>query len=232
MSTPGAAPGEAQERRFGVVVPVKPPGRAKSRLASLGERARRELTVAFAADTVAAALECPDVAEALVITDDLALAVRVRAAGADALPDGRPGDLNASLWQGAAELHRREPGLRLVGLCGDLPCLRPAELSLALRGAADERGPAFVADAAGAGTTLYTAPDLACFSPAFGPSSRAAHLQSGAVELACDLADGLEADPAGLSSVRRDVDTPADLLAAEALGLGPATAAVLAALRA
>ncbi len=212
---PVSAPG-----RFGVVVPVKPAGRAKSRLAGLGDRLRQELTTAFACDTVTASLACLDVVAVLVVTDDLALADRVRAEGAAAVPDGRPGDLNASLWQGAAELYRRHPGFRLVGLCGDVPCLRPEELSVALRGAAVLRGPAFVPDAAGVGTTLYTAPVLATFAPAFGPSSRQAHLGSGAVEVGVHL-----------PSVRRDVDTPEDLAAAEALGLGPATAAVLATLR-
>ena len=197
-------------------MPVKPRGRAKSRLAPLGEEVRRELTTAFALDTVAAALACPEVATVLVVTDDVGLADLVLAAGAWALPDGRPGDLNAALWQGAAELDRRRPGSRLVALCGDLPCLRPAELGRVLREAAACSGPAFVPDAASVGTTLYAAPDLRSFNPAFGHASRAAHLDLGAAEAGLDAA-----------SVRRDVDTPADLLAAEQLGPGLATSAVL-----
>ena len=201
----------------GVVVPVKPPGRAKSRLAPLGERLRRELTTSFALDTVSAALDCAEVGLVLVVTDDLDLADRLRPSGAVPIPDGRPGDLNASLQQGAAELHRRDPGLRLAGLCGDLPCLRADELARVLRRAAALDGPAFLSDAAGAGTTLYAAPDLGSFAPAFGAGSRAAHLDLGVVELLLDA-----------PTVRRDVDTPEDLQAAQALGLGPATAAVLA----
>ncbi len=81
-------------------------------------------------------------------------------------------------------------------------------------------GPAVVPDAAGVGSTLYAAPDLPSFSPAFGPDSRAAHADLGVREVGLDAA-----------SVRRDVDTPEDLAAAEALGFGPATAAVLAAVR-
>ena len=204
-----------------MVVPVKPPGVAKSRLLPLGDPARRALTTAFALDTVAAALACPEVEAVLVVTDDLALARRLTGTAANALPDGRPGDLNASLWQGAAELHRRRPELRLVGLCADLPCLRPEELAAALRRAAEDERPAFVPDTVAVGTTLYTAPDLDGFAPAFGPSSRQAHLDLGAVELVADLG-------AELASVRRDVDTPDDLLAAQELGLGPETAAVLA----
>ena len=72
--------------------------------------------------------------------------------------------------------------------------------------------------AARVGTTLYTAPYDA-FDPRYGPGSRAAHLDAGAVEVG-----GL------LASLRRDVDDLADLAAAQALGLGPRTAAVVAGL--
>jgi 2-phospho-L-lactate guanylyltransferase len=201
---------------WGVVVPVKPRSRAKSRLAPLGDRLRHQLTTAFALDTVAAALACEQVGAVLVVTDDVGLADLVHTAGAWALPDGRPGDLNDSLRQGAAELDRRRPGSRLVALCGDLPCLRPEDLATVLGEAARATGPTFVPDAAGVGTTLYTAPDLRSFSPAFGSASRAAHADLGASEV------GL-----GAASVRRDVDTPDDLAAAEQLGLGPETVTVL-----
>jgi 2-phospho-L-lactate guanylyltransferase len=212
----GSADVAPDRRRCGVVVPVKPRRSAKSRLAPLGDELRRALTTAMALDTVAAAVACPAVGVVLVVTDDVALADLVRAAGADAVPDGRPGDLNASLWQGAAELERRRPGVRPVALCGDLPCLRPDDLAAVLRDAAAYDGPAFVADAAGVGTTCYTAPDLAAFAPAFGGASRSAHVDLGAVEVG-----------AAAPTVRRDVDTPADLGAARALGLGVATATVL-----
>ena len=204
---------------WGVVVPVKPRHLAKSRLAPLGEEARRALGTAMALDTVAAALACDAVASVLVVTDDVGLADLVRAAGARAVPDGRTGDLNASLWQGAAEVERRGPGSRLTALCGDLPCLRPDELAAVLHEAAAHGRPAFVPDVAGLGTTCYTAPGLATFGPAFGGPSRCAHLDRGAVEL-----------HAPAVTVRRDVDTPEDLAAARALGTGPATTAVLDAL--
>jgi len=203
--------------RWDVVVPVKPRSRAKSRLAALGEDVRRDLATAFLVDTVTAALACAEVGTVLVVTDDVGLADLVRAAGAVALPDGRPGELNASLWQGAAELDRRRPGTRLAALCGDLPCLRPEDLGRALQ-EAGRRQQAFVADAAGVGTTLYAAHDLQSFAPAFGHRSRAAHLERGAVEIGT-----------GAASLRRDVDTPDDLAAAEHLGVGAATATVLAA---
>jgi 2-phospho-L-lactate guanylyltransferase len=76
----------------------------------------------------------------------------------------------------------------------------------------------FVPDAAGVGTTLYAAPPGAQFRPMFGGASRARHAAAGAAELALDGIDGL----------RQDVDTPDDLRAAVALGVGPRTAEVAA----
>lgn len=193
--------------RFGVIVPVKPPALAKTRLGGLGERFRRDLAAAFAVDTVTATLATPGVGLVLAVTDDHALAAQLAGIGAAVLPDGTTEDLNESLALAAVEVARRRPDLRLAALCADLPALRPEQLARALsRAPAREMG--FVADAPGLGTTLVTAPDLATFRPRFGAGSRQAHLDAGATEI----------DSADLSTLRRDVDTPADL--AEALGLG------------
>jgi 2-phospho-L-lactate guanylyltransferase len=75
----------------------------------------------------------------------------------------------------------------------------------------------FLSDAAGSGTTFYAALSPADFAPAYGPESAARHRAAGAVSL----------DGAGLAAVRRDVDTPDDLAAAVALGVGPRTRQVL-----
>lgn len=200
---------------FSVLVPVKPPAVAKSRLSAVGDEARRELVEAFAADTVTAALGCPLVAAVLAVTDDVVLAHCLAGLGAHALPDGTSDDLNASLEQAAAEAVRRWPGLGVAALCADLPALRPADLSAALA-ATSEAGRAFVPDADGRGTTLVASVSVAGFTPRFGPSSRAAHRTAGLHEIA-DLE---------LPSLRRDVDTPVDLDAARALGVGPRTALV------
>jgi len=203
--------------RFGVVIPVKPPTYAKSRLGRLGDEVRRSLAVAFALDTVSAALACDRVENVLVVTDDHRLADQVRRLGAGVIPDGTAGDLNGSLEQGAAEVRRRDPLLNLAALCADLPALRPAELGRALAAATPTRL-GFVADADRLGTTLVTAPDLETFRPRFGPGSRAEHLAGG----------GVEVDEGGLESLRRDVDTPADLEEALRLGIGPHTSRVTA----
>jgi 2-phospho-L-lactate guanylyltransferase len=198
-----------------VVVPVKPPARGKSRLVGPGEEERRDLAAAFALDTVAACLATPGVAQVLAVTDDAAFATRLTALGCSVVPDGVSDDLNGSLRQAAAEARRRWPALRPVALCADLPSLRPEDLERALAALPPEV-PAFVADAAGTGTTLYASPQGE-FDPRFGPGSRAAHLAAGAVEV-----------PGELVTLRQDVDDLDDLARAEELGLGPRTRAVLA----
>ncbi len=216
-SSSQSRPPSPRGRRFGLVVPVKRVATAKSRLAPLGDEARRELVAAFAVDTVTAALACPQVARVLVVTDEVALALALREQGVLAIPDGGSGGLNEALTQGAAELVRADRHLRPVALCADLPALRTEDLSAVLDSVVDTVPPgssSFVADAAGRGTTLYTAPDVGAFAPRFGLGSRQAHVDAGAVEVS--------GGPAG--SVRLDVDTPEELWAALDLGVGPRTA--------
>jgi 2-phospho-L-lactate guanylyltransferase len=210
----------AHPTRFAVLVPVKPVARAKSRLAPLGDEARRALVAALAADTVTAALGAANVAAVLVVTDDHVLASGLTGIGAQVVPDGAADDLNESLFQAAAEAHRRWPDLGVAAICADLPALDPRELEQALSVAAGHRS-AFVADAAGEGTTMMAAASLADFMPRFGPGSRAAHVADGAHEI-------VEVD---VHTLRRDVDTPADLEEALALGVGSRTAAAAGGLR-
>jgi 2-phospho-L-lactate guanylyltransferase len=204
-----------EPQRFGVLVPLKPTVSGKSRLGSLGEDVRRELVAAFAEDTVSAVWACPRVHSVLVVTDDAAVAQQMRSMDVDAIPDGA-NTLNASLVQAAAELTRRSPALRPVAVCGDLPALLPHELTSVLDEVPTDAA-AFVSDADGAGTTLYTAPATHHFRPRFGVDSRAAHLADDAVELAVGR----------MPTVHLDVDTPDDLLAAMRLGVGRRTTRVV-----
>jgi 2-phospho-L-lactate/phosphoenolpyruvate guanylyltransferase len=209
MNTPATDPA-----RFAVLVPVKRTALAKSRLRGLGEQPRQLLAAAFAADTVSAVLACDAVAHVLVATDDHLLARVLREVGADVIPDGTT-DLNGTLVQAAAEMHRRDPGLRLAAVCADLPALRAEELGRAFA-AADAHVMSFVADHERVGTTAVMAPDLHAFRPAFGKGSRAEHLAAGAFEI-----DGLD-----LPGLRRDVDDPENLSEALRLGVGPRTSVV------
>ena len=238
-----------------VLLPVKVLARAKSRLAVLAGDRRRELALALASDTVTAVLGCPEVARVVVVTSDPVAGPLLAALGAIVVADepadrsdrsdasgrsdrlGTPGTLdgagaapllgdlgvqdllNAALRHGAAVAARRWPGTGLAALTADLPAMSPAELATALRAAGRTPGAAaFVPDAAGVGTTLYAVPPGGEFRPLFGGASRARHAAAGATEL------GL----AGVTGLRRDVDTPDDLREALALGVGPFTRAVAA----
>ncbi|MFE6763699.1 2-phospho-L-lactate guanylyltransferase [Streptomyces sp. NPDC057689] len=200
--------------RWSLVVPLKPLARAKSRLApASGALLRPRLALAFARDTVAAALSCPDVADVVVVTDDTAAGAALGALGARVVPDSPAAGLNAALAHGERVARAARPGAPLAALNADLPALRPAELSRVLEfSAAFPR--AFVPDAAGIGTTFLSAGPGVELRPAFGGPSRARHLASGAVEITLP----------GIDSVRRDVDTGEDLRVALALGVGPFTA--------
>ena len=68
------------------VVPVKALGRAKSRLA-LPKHQRRQLALAFAADTLTAVTGCVDVAAVLVVTADADVSALASGLGAQVVPD-------------------------------------------------------------------------------------------------------------------------------------------------
>jgi 2-phospho-L-lactate guanylyltransferase len=174
---------------WSVLMPVKVLAQAKSRLAELTGPRRAEFALALACDTVTAAVAASPAARVIVITDDQVAAVALAALGALIIPDEPRAGLNAALRHGAGYAAARWPRSGTAALSADLPALRPAELARALHAAAAWPA-AFVADAAGDGTTLYTA--------------------GGGAELALD----------GIPGLRRDVDTPDDLRGASGLGLG------------
>lgn len=200
---------------YAVVLPVKPPAHGKSRLRDVPDERRVGLAEAFALDTVGACLAATRVSEVLVVTDDARLATQLAAVGCAAIPDGDASGLNAALRQGVAEAVRRWPDLQPVALLGDLPALRPVDLDAALASLVPG-GSSYVADAEGTGTVLYTAP-YDQFAPAFGAGSAEAHRLGGALPVAGEL-----------PSLRRDVDDLDDLRDAVALGVGPATARLVA----
>jgi 2-phospho-L-lactate guanylyltransferase len=198
-----------------LVMPVKPLARAKSRLSGPAGPHRERLALAIAIDTVSAVLRSSRVQGVVVVTDDPVAAPELAALGALIVPDEPDSGLNPALVHGVAEARRLVPASAVGALSADLPSLRPAELDRVLD-AASAAPNAFLPDAAGIGTTLYTARPEAGFSPAFGLDSRTRHREGGARELALD----------DVPSIRRDVDTIEDLRAALDLGVGPHTASV------
>lgn len=191
-----------------VVIPVRALPEAKSRLlaTTADPDGHRRLVEALRADTRAAAEAAGEVARVLLVSDRPGV-------DPDALVQREPG-LNAAVREAAAHAAATWPADGVAVLLGDLPALRPEDLDTALVAAAAHPR-AYVADVEGTGTTLLTARPGVVLAPAFGPGSAERH-GAGAVRL--DAAPGL----------RRDVDTAAELREARELGVGPATAAVLA----
>jgi len=190
---------------FVVLVPVKDPDVGKSRL-RVPEHLRPGLASAFALDTVHAAREVGSVDEVIVVTGDPAFAAVVSELGFAYQGDAE-GGLNASLTAAAAAVRDRHPEARPVALCADLPCLRAADLTVALD-ALPDGGAAYVADTDGTGTTLYGS-TYDAFEPRFGHASAAAHASAGAFAVRGDL-----------PTLRRDVDDETSLAAALRLGVG------------
>lgn len=196
-----------------LIVPLKAPRTGKSRLrGAVDDSVHPALVLALASDTVAAAVAIAR--RVLVVAADPETVTPLKELGAEILGEHGPGDLNSALRQGEELLRAADPGAVIGALQADLPALRPAELAAAVAEAAKRR--AFVADWAGTGTTLLLSAPAGSLDPSFGAGSARAHAASGAVALRV---------PA--PSLRRDVDTPADLAQARGLGLGPATTALL-----
>ena len=198
---------------WSVVVPAKRLAAAKTRLRPLTGVTGADheaLVLALLADTVAAAVGCPRVGSVVVVTDEPVAAELVRRLGARSVPDEPGSGLNPALEHGA----RAAGGTAVAALSSDLPALLPGELAAALDAAAAAPR-CFVADAQGTGTTLLTAVGTT-LRPRFGRNSARAH-----------AGDGARAVTGDWPGLVRDVDTPGDLRAAVALGVGPRTSELL-----
>ena len=202
---------------WSVIIPVKPVAVGKSRLTGISAEQRRDLAFAFALDTTLAALATLHVRRVVVVTNDPEGKV-FRDLGAEIVDDRPDAGLNAAILHGAQDVRSRDGDSGLVALAGDLPALRPVDLSAVLEAARSTYW--FVGDAAGTGTTLLAAAAGHVLSPAFGPQSRSAHHAQGAEEVTCR----------GIERLRRDVDTVVDLRDALRLGVGAHTAKIVAGL--
>ncbi|MGB8406170.1 MAG: 2-phospho-L-lactate guanylyltransferase [Mycobacterium sp.] len=197
----------------GVIIAVKRLTAAKTRLAPLfAAGTREEVVLAMLIDTITAALASPGVQSVTVVTPDPIAARAATDLGASALTDPTPAGhhnpLNNAI--GSAESVVGRGATNIAVLQGNLPALRPAELAAALA-AARAHPRSFIADRQGTGTAALFAFGVP-LDPRFGADSALHHSDSGAVELSGTW-----------PGLRCDIDTPEDLNAALALGLGPAT---------
>ncbi len=199
------------------VIALKPIEHAKSRLA-VPDPLRRRLAWTMALDTLSALSRA--LPHVLVVSDQPALEARLRHAGiaVEVISESGHVGMNSALSRGARALQAQ--GFSSVLACvGDLPALRP-ESVLRILDASQSHPRSFVADASGVGTTMLIAHDVE-LAPQFQGRSAAAHHASGAVSLSA------EAIGSPIGDAHRDVDTEADLAAAIALGVGPATSALI-----
>ena len=200
----------------GVIIAVKHLAAAKSRLSALFPgTAREHVVLAMLVDTIGSARAVAAVASVTVVTPDRSAAAAARECGAavldDPTPPRHPDPLNNAVLAAGRALSGT---VNLAVLQGDLPALRPAELSQALE-AARLSSRSFVADRHGTGTAALFAFG-APLDPRFGPHSAERHRDSGAVELGGPW-----------PGLRCDIDTPEDLQEALRLGLGSASSAAV-----
>jgi 2-phospho-L-lactate guanylyltransferase len=209
--------------RIVALVPVRGLEGAKARLGEvLDAEERRALVERLLARTIAAAGETPGVVAVAVVSPDPEVLGLAATAGAHGVLQSR-GGLNEGLDEGRAWAERAGAGAVLV-IPGDLPAVSAAELGRVCGGAralaaahGDSGGieralVALVPDRAGTGTNVLLLAPPRVIALRFGEGSRAAHdaaaLEAGALYL--ELGGPLALD----------LDTPDDLLAAEAAGLG------------
>ena len=200
-----------------IVVPVKGGPLAKSRLRAPDGVDHARLATALALDTLTAAVGAVGSHHVVVVTSDPDIAAEVRRLGV--VVEAHPADgLDAAVLAGAARAGTL-PGAgeaRVAALLGDLPCLQADDLLTALAVCEDFEA-AVVPDADGVGTVLLAARSGPRLHPRFGGPSAHSHELGGAQRLDLDL-----------PRLRRDVDDEASLRAALCLGVGTATATLLA----
>jgi 2-phospho-L-lactate/phosphoenolpyruvate guanylyltransferase len=195
-----------ESRPTAVAIPVRSFEGAKSRLgAVLDAEERRELVELLLLRTVAAAREARGVTEVLVVSPDPEVLRVAEAAGARPVAQHSQG-LNPALHEARAAT----TAARLLIVPADIPAVSSDALErlLAAGDAAGRPSVVLVPDRHGRGTNalLLDPPDV--IDPAFGGDSRAGHAW---------LASSADAGYAEVDDVLDlDVDTPEDLLLAEA----------------
>lgn len=192
------------------MIPVKRLDEAKSRLRP-DVADVPALALAFAVDTIAAAVDATRVGRVIVVTVDPLVGPAATALGAMVVPDPG-GGLNPAASAGVAAA----PVGPVAVLAGDLPSIRPGDLDEALA-LADDAPLSMVADHSGEGTTLLAAATGSSMHPRFGPGSRGRHEGAGHTVLGI----------AKSSPLRWDVDTADDLAIVLTVGVGAATAAIV-----
>lgn len=203
--------------RTWAVVPIRGLASAKTRLGGdLDEEERVELVTALLRRTLVATRDAAGLVGTIVVTRDPAAAGLAKAHRAIGLVERAPG-LNEAI-EAARSVAVARGATAVLVLPADLPAASPQHVDALLRTAGEAAGGdpagtpaslvALVPDQHGEGTNALLTSPPAVVAPAFGPGSRSAHRR------AAKLAGARYLEIGGPLSL--DLDTPADLLAAEA----------------
>jgi 2-phospho-L-lactate guanylyltransferase len=200
-------PRPAPSRPVTVAIPVRSFDGAKSRLgAVLDAEERHDLVDALLRRSIAAARDTPGVVEVIVVSPDPEVLAVAQEAGARPLLQRSRG-LNPALQEARAVA----TGKRLLVLPGDLPSVTPGDLAqvLAAGDAAGSPSVVLAPDRHRRGTNALLLDPPEAIDPAFGGDSRAGHAWL------AESADIRFVELPGILEL--DLDTPDDLLLAEAL---------------
>lgn len=192
-----------RDLRIRAVVPVKPFGIAKQRLAAvLDADARAMLARGMFRDVMATLAQLDALAGVVVVTSDAVAAAIAAGQGAHVVPDRENAGVSRALEQAIPVL--KELGAdAMLALPADIPYATAAELRAAIAALRDHD--IVLAPATGdGGTNLLAArpPDAVAFC--FGPDSFARHI-------AAAREAGVAPAILDLPGVGRDIDGPADL---------------------
>lgn len=191
------------------VVPVKPLGKAKSRLGSLVDDGRRvaaaRAMLGHVLDVLGASPRCTGI---LVVTPDGDVARQARARGAEVLTTAGDRDLNSAVTAGCDHLFRNGE-TRAIVLHGDLPLIQPDDIAALTDSPPGELTLARCKDLRGTNAVVTDLPVRFAFS--FGEGSHAAHVAAG-------RSAGLTVRTIDRPGLACDVDVPGDLVYLESLG--------------
>jgi 2-phospho-L-lactate guanylyltransferase len=164
--------------RVWAVVPAKPLGLGKSRLAgALSARERRSLNERLLRHVLETVITVVGAAHTVVVSRDPVVRALAKARGAQALCERGRGGLNRALAQGARWAGRRGADATLL-VHGDLPRLSAAELGTVIAAAGRRASVVAAPDRALAGTNamLLSPPDAIPLR--FGPHSLRRHREA------------------------------------------------------
>lgn len=184
-----------------VIVPLKAEGARKTRLSDhLSKLARERLSESLFHHVIRTLRLCPSVARIVLLSD-----------GPSPIPDlewrhDRGRGLNAELQGVIDAIRGKNDASRILIVHGDLPLLNADDIEILAAAARDRI--AIAPDRGGDGTNALALGDDRPFTLCFGPNSFARH-HAQAPDAAIVI---------GRPGLALDVDTPADLQAAAALG--------------